>query len=53
VPFEDKMAKLTAELATLTTQGAELDKAIASNLAAIGFPVGCTNAVAPAKGRGK
>lgn len=39
VPFEEKMAKLTGELATLTAQGAELDKAIAANLAAIGFPL--------------
>ncbi|MCL4198384.1 MAG: type I restriction-modification system subunit M [Phycisphaerales bacterium] len=37
VPFEDKMAALTGELAALTAQGAELDRAIASNLAAIGF----------------
>lgn len=33
VPFEEKMAALTGELATLTDQGADLDKAIA----AIGF----------------
>jgi type I restriction enzyme M protein len=39
VPFEEKMAALTAELATLTAQGADLDKAIAANLAAIGFPL--------------
>ena len=37
VPFEDKMAALTAELAALTEQGVDLDKAIAANLAAIGF----------------
>jgi type I restriction enzyme M protein len=37
VPFEEKMAKLTGELAALTAQGAELDRAIATNLAAIGF----------------
>mgnify|MGYP000001374948 CR=1 FL=1 len=37
VSFEEKMAKLTGELATLTAQGADLDKAIATNLAAIGF----------------
>jgi type I restriction enzyme M protein len=37
VPFEEKMATLTGELATLTVQGADLDKAIAANLAAIGF----------------
>jgi len=30
-------AVLTGELATLTAQGADLDKAIATNLAAIGF----------------
>jgi len=39
VSFEDKMAKLTGELATLTAQGADLDKAIAANLAAIGSPL--------------
>jgi len=38
VSFEDKMAALTAELAQLTAQGAGLDRAIAANLAAIGFP---------------
>jgi len=37
VSFEEKMAKLTGELAMLTAQGADLDKAIAANLAAIGF----------------
>jgi type I restriction enzyme M protein len=39
VPFEDKMAALTAELATLTARGVALDHAIAANLAAIGFPL--------------
>ncbi|MBX3316418.1 MAG: SAM-dependent DNA methyltransferase [Phycisphaeraceae bacterium] len=39
VPFEVKMAKLTGELAALTAQGADLDRAIAANLAAIGFPI--------------
>lgn len=39
VPFEERMATLTAELAALTVQGADLDKAIATNLAAIGFPL--------------
>jgi type I restriction enzyme M protein len=42
VPFEEKMAKLTGELAALTAQGADLDKAIAANLAAIGFAVQST-----------
>ena len=37
VSFDDKMAKLTGELATLTAQGTDLDSAIAANLAAIGF----------------
>ncbi|HMN95291.1 MAG TPA: class I SAM-dependent DNA methyltransferase [Phycisphaerales bacterium] len=37
VPFEEKMAALTGELAAVTAQGAELDRAIAANLAAIGF----------------
>jgi len=32
-------AKLTGELAMLTAQGADLDKAIAANLAHIGFPI--------------
>jgi len=39
VSFEEKMAKLTGELAMLTAQGADLDKAIAANLAHIGFPI--------------
>ncbi|MCA3006380.1 MAG: SAM-dependent DNA methyltransferase [Phycisphaerales bacterium] len=39
IPFENKIASLTAELAALTAQGAELDRAIAANLAAIGFPL--------------
>ncbi len=39
VPFEEKMAALTGDLAALTAQGAELDRAIAANLAAIGFEV--------------
>jgi type I restriction enzyme M protein len=39
IPFEDKMAALTAELATLTARGVALDQAIAANLAAIGFPL--------------
>lgn len=43
VPFEDKMAALTGELAALTAQGAELDRAIASNLAAIGFEMPTVN----------
>lgn len=37
VPFEEKMATLTAELAALTARGTDLDRAIAANLAAIGF----------------
>lgn len=53
VPFETKMATLTAELATLMARGAELDKAIATNLAAIGFPVGTPVAGSNVKGRGK
>jgi type I restriction enzyme M protein len=53
VPFETKMATLTGELAALMARGAELDKAIATNLAAIGFPVGTAVASAPAKGKGK
>jgi len=39
VPFEEKMTALTGELAALTEQGATLDRAIAANLAAIGFKV--------------
>ena len=49
VSFEDKMAKLTGELATLTAQGADLDKAIVTNLAAIGFPLPSSTTPALAK----
>ncbi len=49
VSFEEKMAKLTGELAALTAQGADLDKAIASNLAAIGFALPTSTAPATAK----
>lgn len=42
-------AVLTGKLATLTAQGANLDKAIASNLAAIGFALPTSTAPATAK----
>ena len=42
-------AKLTGELATLTAQGADLDKAIVTNLAAIGFPLPSSTTPALAK----
>jgi type I restriction enzyme M protein len=53
VPFETKMATLTSELAVLMARGAELDKAIATNLAAIGFPVDAGVAGATGKVKGK
>ena len=53
VPFEEKMAKLMAELATLTAQGADLDKAIAANLAAIGFALPEAGSKAAAAGMHK
>ena len=37
--FEEKMARLTGELAKMLEESAKLDKAICRNLAAIGFPV--------------
>jgi type I restriction enzyme M protein len=37
VPFEDKMAQLTAELAEQMQQGEELDQRIRKNLLKAGF----------------
>jgi type I restriction enzyme M protein len=37
VPFEDKMGALTGELAALIAKGTNLDRAIAADLAAIGY----------------
>lgn len=45
VPFEEKMGVLTGELVALTEQGAELDRAIAANLSAIGFPLAAKKAI--------
>jgi type I restriction enzyme M protein len=42
VPFETKMAALAGDLAALMDRGTKLDKAIAANLAAIGFPLPVT-----------
>ena len=44
-PFPDKMKRLTARLRECRAEGAKLDKAIAANLAALGFPL---EAAAPA-----
>jgi type I restriction enzyme M protein len=44
VPFEEKMSALTAELAALAAKGTDLDRAIAANLAAIGFPLSADTA---------
>ena len=39
-PFEDKMKRLTAQLRQQQAEAAKLDKAIADNLKALGFPIG-------------
>ncbi len=39
-PFEDKMKRLTAQLREQQTEAAKLDKTIAGNLKALGFPIG-------------
>ena len=42
-PFEDKMNRLTSQLRTQQAEAAKLDKAIAVNLKALGFPIGGKN----------
>ena len=39
-PFEEKMKRLTAQLREQQAEAAKLDKAIADNLKALGFPIG-------------
>ncbi|MFN7430690.1 MAG: type I restriction-modification system subunit M [bacterium] len=53
VPFETKMATLTGELAALMVRGAELDRAIATNLAAIGFALPTSAPSVPVKKGGR
>ena len=42
-PFKDKMKRLTAQLREQQSEAAKLDKAIADNLKALGFPIGGKN----------
>jgi type I restriction enzyme M protein len=38
-PFEEKMARLTAQLSDQLVESAQLEQAIRANLAALGFPL--------------